>query len=198
LRDRYTSFDELAAGEIAGTDYSVNTLERPQSGVLILAPHGGRIEVGTSELASLIAGSQYSLFTFDGLKARGRNRDLHITSHNFDHPECIALAARHPVVLAVHGCNGDSSQIYVGGLDERLTALLTERLTAAGFPTTAEGHRYPGRNPLNICNRGARARGAQLELTLDLRGPATRALIAPVVRGAISEFVDRLRSLSGS
>jgi phage replication-related protein YjqB (UPF0714/DUF867 family) len=192
VRDKYTSFAELAAGEIAGTDYSVNTLERPQSAVLIVAPHGGSIEIGTSELASLIAGSQYSLFTFDGLKTRGRNRDLHITSHNFDHPECVALAARHPVVLAVHGCNGPSSQIYVGGLDEQLTGLLTERLTAAGFPTAADGHRYPGRNPLNICNRGTRARGAQLELTLDLRGPATRALIAPVVRGALSELVDRL------
>lgn len=192
VRDKYKSFAELGAGEIAGTDFSINTLARPQSGVLILAPHGGSIEIGTSELAGLIAGSQYSLFTFDGLKSRGRNRDLHITSHNFDHPECIALAARHAVVVAIHGCNGDSSQIYVGGLDEPLTALLTQRLTAAGFPTTADGHRYPGRNPLNICNRGTRGRGAQLELTLDLRGPVTRALIAPVVRDAIADFVESL------
>jgi phage replication-related protein YjqB (UPF0714/DUF867 family) len=95
--------------------------------------------------------------------------------------------ARHSVVIGLHGCAG-KSQIYVGGLDEELTALLTQRLRAAGFPATATGHRYPGRNPLNICNRNARGRGAQLELTTDLREPAVRTLIAPVVRTAIASY----------
>jgi phage replication-related protein YjqB (UPF0714/DUF867 family) len=193
MLDKYTSFAALQAGEVAGMDYSVNVLERVESGVLIIAPHGGSIEIGTTELASLIAGEDYSLFTFDGLKSRGRNRDLHITSHNFDHPDCVALAARHLVVLAVHGCKGDSSHAYVGGLDRELTALLTGRLAAAGLPATCEGHRYPGRNPRNICNRGARAKGAQLELTLGLRGPASRALIASLVRGALADYGPRLQ-----
>jgi phage replication-related protein YjqB (UPF0714/DUF867 family) len=190
MRDKYTSFAALeAAGEMAGRDYDTTVRVRRHSGVLIVAPHGGNIEIGTTELADLIAGAEYSLFAFNGLKTRGRNRELHITSHNFDHPECIALAAHHPVVLSVHGCKGDSSQIYVGGLDGELTAVLTERLVAAGLPATATGHRYPGRNPLNICNRGARARGAQLEFTLDLRDdPSSRANIAPVVRDAVMEF----------
>ena len=191
MQDKYTSFAALeAGGEIAGRDYNTMVRKRPQSGVLIVAPHGGNIEIGTTELADLIAGAEYSLFAFNGLKIRGRNRDLHITSHHFDHPECVALAAYHPIVLAVHGCKGDSSQIYVGGLDDELTSLLTERLVAAGLPATATGHKYPGRNPLNICNRGARARGAQLEFTLDLRDdPSSRANIAPIVHGAVMEFV---------
>jgi phage replication-related protein YjqB (UPF0714/DUF867 family) len=191
MQDKYASFAALAAGgEIAGRDYNTTVRERPQSGVLIVAPHGGNIEIGTTELADLIAGTEYSLFAFNGLKTRGRNRELHITSHNFDHPECVALAARHPVVLAVHGCKGDSSHIYVGGLDGELTTLLTKRLVAAGLPATATGHKYPGRNPLNICNRGARARGAQLEFTLDLRDdPSSRANMAPIVRSAVMEFV---------
>jgi phage replication-related protein YjqB (UPF0714/DUF867 family) len=191
MQDKYASFAALqAGGEIAGKDYNTTVRERPQSGVLIVAPHGGNIEIGTTELADLIAGAEYSLFAFNGLKIRGRNRDLHITSHNFDHPECLALAARHPIVLAVHGCKGDSSQIYVGGLDGELSALLTERLVAAGLPASATGHKYPGRNPLNICNRGARGRGAQLEFTWDLRDqPASRANIAPIVRSAMLEFV---------
>lgn len=191
MQDKYASFAALAAGgEIAGRDYNTTVRERPQSGVLIVAPHGGNIEIGTTELADLIAGTQYSLFAFNGLKTRGRNRELHITSHNFDHPECVALAARHPVVLAIHGCKGDSSHIYVGGLDGELTTLLTKRLVAAGLPATATGHKYPGRNPLNICNRGARARGAQLEFTLDLRDdPSSRANMAPIVRSAVMEFV---------
>jgi phage replication-related protein YjqB (UPF0714/DUF867 family) len=190
MKDKYTSFAALAAGgEIAGTDYDITLRARPESGVLVIAPHGGSIEIGTTEFADLIAGAEYSLFAFNGLKPRGRNRDLHITSHNFDHPECVALAARHPVVLAVHGCKGDTSQIYVGGLDDELTTLLTARLTKAGLPAHSSGHKYPGRNPLNICNRGARARGVQLEFTLDLRTPAARAVIAPIVRSAVAEFV---------
>ena len=189
MLDKYASFAELQSGETLDEDYRVNLCERPSAAALIIAPHGGSIEIGTSELATLIAGEEHSLFTFDGLKPRGRNRDLHITSHNFDHPDCVALAARHSVVLAVHGCKGESSQIYVGGLDEELGALLTERLTAAGFPTSPHGHKYPGRNRLNICNRGARGRGVQLEFTLDLRVPEKRAVIAPIVRSALAVYL---------
>jgi phage replication-related protein YjqB (UPF0714/DUF867 family) len=189
MLDKYPSFAALEACEVAGTDYSINLVRREESGVLIVAPHGGSIEIGTSELATLVAGADYSLFTFDGLKARGLNRDLHITSHNFDHPGCVTLAARHSIVLGVHGCKGESTQVYVGGLDTELTTLLTERLLAAGLPASAVGHKYPGRNPRNICNRGARQRGAQLELSLDLRGPSTRALIASLVRGAIADHL---------
>jgi len=187
-QDKYASFADLEAGETLAEDYRINMYERPAARALIIAPHGGSIEIGTSELATLIAGADHSLFTFDGIKVRGRNRDLHITSHNFDHPDCIALAARHSVVLAVHGCKGNSSQIYVGGLDAELSTLLTERLGAAGLPVASHGHDYPGRHRLNICNRGARGRGAQLELTLDLRVPEKRALIAPIVRAALAEY----------
>jgi phage replication-related protein YjqB (UPF0714/DUF867 family) len=190
--DKYTSFAALEAGEIAGQDYNTTVHERPQSGVLIIAPHGGSIENGSTEFADLIAGADYSLFAFNGLKPRGHNRELHITSHNFDHPGCVALAARHSVVLGVHGCKGESSQVYVGGLDDELATLLTTRLRVAGLPVAAPGHRYPGRNPLNICNRGSRGCGAQLEFTHDLRSPSARARIAPLVREVLAELVTRL------
>jgi phage replication-related protein YjqB (UPF0714/DUF867 family) len=159
---------------------------------LVIAPHGGSIENGTTELADLIAGADYSLFAFNGLKPRGTNRELHITSHHFDHPDCLELAARHSVVLGVHGCKGESSQIYVGGLDDEFATVLTAKLQAAGLPVAATGHPYPGLNPQNICNRGARGRGAQLEFTHDLRSASARSLIAPIVRRAITEFVARL------
>src|SRR5215472_51196 len=154
MLDKYDSYEALiAGGEIEGTDFDITVCERPESAALIVAPHGGTIEIGTSEIAALIAGDDYSLFTFNGRKKEwGNNRDLHITSHNFDHPSCIALASKHSVVLAVHGCRGESPQIYVGGLDDELTTLLTERLQAVGLPATSSGHKYPGRNPLNICN----------------------------------------------
>ncbi len=188
MLDKYASFAELAGAETPGTDYRISAVARPDSPVIVIAPHGGGIEIGTSELATLIAGEDHSLFAFEGLKPCGRNRDLHITSHRFDHPECLALVGRCAVAVGIHGCIGES-QIYVGGLDTELTGLLTTRLGAAGFRTNAEGHRYPGRNPLNVCNRGMRRRGAQLEITRDLRDAPVRARIADVVRGALAEYM---------
>ena len=186
--DTYTSFAELDVHETHGTDYRVRMIERPDAPIVILAPHGGGIEVGTSQLAARIARRRHSLFLFEGLKPPWQNRGLHITSHRFDHPLCVELVSRKPVTLAVHGCKGEA-RIYVGGLDAELKALLTTRLNDAGFPATSDDHPYLGLNPLNICNRGSRGRGAQIELTRDFRGPEHRRRIAPVIRDALDEYI---------
>jgi phage replication-related protein YjqB (UPF0714/DUF867 family) len=191
MADKYASFAELASFEASGTDYRIHAVARPDSPVIVIAPHGGSIEVGTSELAGLIAGDDHSFFAFEGLKPYGGNRDLHITSHRFDHPQCLEWVGRCAVTLAVHGCIGEA-RIYVGGLDDELTALLTGHLSAAGFDTSADGHRYPGRNPLNICYRGARGRGAQIEVTKDLRDVPARTRIAGIVRHALADYVTSL------
>jgi len=191
MTDKYASFTELAQHEKEGTDYRITAIERPGSRVLIIAPHGGRIEVGTSELAALIAADEHNLFSFEGLKPRGHNRDLHITSRCFDHPACLAILARCSIAVGIHGCVGES-QIYVGGLDTALTKLLAERIRDAGLPASCAGHKYTGRHALNICNRGARKRGAQLELTLNLRESATRPRVAAAVRAAICEYLSVL------
>lgn len=181
---KYGSFAELARAEVQGRDYRVRVLAR-SSPVLIVAPHGGLIEDGTSELAEAIAQDDHSLFAFEGLKPEGRNRDLHITSHLFDHPQCLALAARCELVLAVHGCRGNSC-IHVGGLDRALIGALTRALHAEGFTVEAHSHYYPGRHPRNICNRGLSGAGAQLELTYDLRHARFTAHVACAVRVAIA------------
>jgi phage replication-related protein YjqB (UPF0714/DUF867 family) len=189
--NKYGSYAELARCEVHGKDYRVRSIERPQSRVLIVAPHGGMIEVGTSEIASRVAGGEYNVFSFEGLKPHGANRDLHITSHRFDHPECVAMAARCDIVLTVHGCLGES-RIFVGGLDAELRARLVGRLAGAGFAVDAEGGKYPGRHPLNICNRGSLKKGAQLEITYDLRSGGSRDAIAAAVRRAIAEHAGAI------
>lgn len=185
--DTYFSFAELDVNETHGTDYRVRIVQRPGARVVVIAPHGGGIEVGTSPLAARIARGRHSLFLFEGLKPPWQNRGLHITSHRFDHPLCVAMVTRSPVTLAVHGCRGEC-RIYVGGLDADLKALLAGKLSAAGFPVTSHNHPYMGLNPLNICNRGSRGRGAQIELTRDLREPAHRRHIAGLVRAALDEY----------
>src|SRR5579862_3424082 len=98
LADRYLSYAELARTEVRGKDYDIVAIARP-SPVVIIAPHGGRIEHGTSELARSIAADDYGFYAFEGYKARGQNRDLHVTSHRFDEPQGLALVARAEVVV---------------------------------------------------------------------------------------------------
>lgn len=188
MRDKYASFAELAAWETDGQDYRIRVLERVGSPVIVLAPHGGGIEIGTSELAEMVAGTDHSLFVFEGLKPYGANRDLHITSHRFDHPHCVALTSAHDVTLAIHGCRGDS-RIFLGGLDGDLTAHLAMHLSVAGLTVSLDGHGYPGRHPLNICNRSARGRGAQLEITRDLRTGEARLVVANALRAGLQHYL---------
>jgi phage replication-related protein YjqB (UPF0714/DUF867 family) len=194
---KYGCYAELARVETLGRDYRIRSKRAADSDVLIVAPHGGLIEVGTSEIAELIAAEDHGLFSFEGLKPHGANRDLHITSHRFDHPDCLAMAALASIVLSVHGCLGET-RIHIGGLDGELRQALADALGEAGFPIEPASERYPGRHPLNICNRGARGKGAQLEVTYDLRGSQdSRAAIARAVRRAIAANRHLRRGGSG-
>jgi phage replication-related protein YjqB (UPF0714/DUF867 family) len=190
LDSKYASYAELARHETLGVDYRVRIQEPAGATLLVAAPHGGMIEIGTSELARLIAGHDHALFVFEGLKPYGSNRDLHITSHRFDHPECLALAARCRTVLGVHGCVGERT-IHVGGLDGELSERLSDALCGAGFAVERNSARYPGRHPDNICNRGSRAKGAQIEITYDLRTGGAPAQIAAALRGVLAEWDRR-------
>ena len=182
MNDRYDSFCSLAHEAPADSWRRVRR-EVPSANTLILAPHGGDIEVGTSELAVSVAGDDHNLYCFEGLKTR-HFRDLHVTSHRFDDPVALDLATRAAIVVALHGCKGNRS-IYVGGLDAELIVLLTTRLIEAGFPAQSDNHAFPAIHPNNICNRGKRRIGAQLELTRDLRSAQTRPAIAQAIRSAI-------------
>jgi phage replication-related protein YjqB (UPF0714/DUF867 family) len=184
-RGKYGSFAELARHEIEGKDYRVEVLERAQASVLVVAPHGGMIEAGTSQIAASIAGADFQLFCFEGLKPYGENRALHITSHRFDHPRCLELATRSALVLSVHGCLGES-RLHVGGLDLETAGCISQALAAAGFDVEWPSARYPGRHPSNICNRGMSGKGVQLEITYDLRAGGRGAAIAAAVRAGLS------------
>jgi phage replication-related protein YjqB (UPF0714/DUF867 family) len=72
-------------------------------------------------------------------------------------------------------------------LDEDLTGRLAAELSAAGFRVEWPSTRYPGRHPSNICNRGSSGKGAQLEITYDLRAAGREMAIARAVRAALSK-----------
>ncbi|WP_457796318.1 poly-gamma-glutamate hydrolase family protein [Methylocystis sp. S23] len=199
MPDQYDSFAALAAREIEGVHYRIHLAARP-SPFAIIAPHGGWIEPGTSHVATAIAGADHSLYRFDSLARRTRETTMHITSTRFDEPRALALVAASEVALSIHGRkNGDDkTAIWVGGLHETLRDEICAALTQSGFTAKAvgEGHPLAGRDPANICNRGRRGAGVQIELPKALRlellfERPRLALLAKAVRTAISAVATK-------
>ena len=168
--DFYENFAHLKEHEVESTDYRIRAREG-SSGTVILAPHGGRIERGTSQVAEAIAGDEHGFYAFEGLKPDVKsNRVLHITSNHFDEPTALSIVSRAQRVITIHGAKGMESAIYFGGLDLELRARSREAFRYSGI--LAKDDPSPtrqGKGRLNICNRGRSGRGLQVELTFGLR-----------------------------
>ncbi|WP_041284772.1 poly-gamma-glutamate hydrolase family protein [Desulfoscipio gibsoniae] len=168
MSDRYGSFRELQTYEKEDRDYRIK-VRNGKYPVLIMAPHGGKIEPYTADIAEWIAEDDFDLYIFEGIKTNN-SRDLHITSHHFDEPLALAAAARADIVLTIHGLrNGTEEFIMVGGLDVELGNRLIVAFIEAGFTIRESTAQYRGRRQTNICNRGRRGKGIQLEITFALR-----------------------------
>jgi len=176
--DKYRNFQELKTFELEGQDFRVEIVSREGSQTAVIAPHGGKIEPGTSELALAIAGEDLNVALFEGIKP-GKNRDLHLTSTNFDEPRCLKIVQGAENVLALHGERSAEKTVYLGGSDALLRQTLAVALEEAGF-TVAEHQdiTLQGTSPKNICNRGKRCKGVQLELSRGLRETFFQAMTA--------------------
>lgn len=172
MPDKYSSIRKLKENEVRDQDYKI-ILEDRQSPILIAAPHGGRIEPYTSELAKLVAGSHFSLYLFEGLKAdghKGTNRDLHVTSHNFFEETLDKALESTDTVITFHGVKDfEEELIIIGGLDRELGGEIKCALKNEGFIVKDNIAKYAGKEPRNICNRGRTKKGVQLEIIRTLR-----------------------------
>ena len=168
MTSSYRNFEELKEREIEGRDYRIriNLKEGP---VLIMAPHGGKIEPGTAEIAEAIASQNYSFYSFEGLKA-DRNSNLHIESHLFDEPRALQAVEKADIVITVHGqLDQKDGFIMIGGLNDRLCSEIKRQLEAGGFQTRPPTKGLEGIDPMNICNRGRSRGGIQLEISRKTR-----------------------------
>jgi len=164
----YRSFEELRQHEVEGEDYRIR-IELRDPGVLILAPHGGRIEPATVEIAEAIAGTNYSFYAFEGLKKDG-NSGLHIESHLFDEPRALKAVEKADVVITVHGqIDQEGEFIMAGGLHTHLRSEIERQLETSGFLTRPPTEGLMGTDPQNICNRGKLRQGVQLEVSRKVR-----------------------------
>lgn len=170
MADRFNCYEMLANEMLEGRDYRIVQEVPPDSIAAIVAPHGGKIESHTSELARIIAEPSFAFYSFLGTLPK-KNRDLHVTSHNFDEPIALDLVANVDVVLGIHGMQdrADGVDVCLGGLDAYFVEILADELDAVGIRSLKSGHDFPAMHPKNICNRGRTEAGAQLELSLSLR-----------------------------
>lgn len=161
--DEYTNFDELRLKE---TLYEIWCVEG-SSGVAVIAPHGGKIEPGTSEIARGIAGAEHTFYSFVALRETENKRYLHLTSTNFDEPIAVSIVQQSERVIAIHGCKGESAFLELGGLDKDLKELIDNKLSKH-FKIREPKDSRPGERKNNICNRG-KNHGVQIEISKGLR-----------------------------
>jgi phage replication-related protein YjqB (UPF0714/DUF867 family) len=175
---RHERFDDSPASTAEGTR------------TVILAPHGGGIERGTSELCLAVAGYHpanlpitppagvtYDYWMFEGIR-EGGNADLHVTSTGCDDLVAVLLCAGALGALSLHGFkpenldpprSPDEQVVFVGGCDDLLRDLLVEALHDVNLPVEAAVGELDGDSVCNIVNRTLRGKGAQLELSEPLR-----------------------------
>ena len=182
-KDKYKSFAELLRGERENKDFKILVGDR-NSDTTILAPHGGKIESMTSEIAHAVAGQEFNLYCFEGIKRNRNYEALHITSHRFDEPLCLRLLSRSRHVFTIHGCDGNDNAVYIGGRNKAMKKILALRFQEAGFTAHEGNHAFSGDETTNICNLGTTGEGIQLELTKRLRDSS-----------AVYEFASALRSM---
>lgn len=169
VKDKYSNFSQLLSSEKKDVDFR-RRVKQKKSGWLILAPHGGGIEPGTSELAIAIARFNHSLYTFEGIK-KSDNRALHITSTQFDDPQLLKLLNSTKGTIAIHGCDGNEQIAYVGGRQNNIRDKIIAQLSEKGIKAIISSNpSLQGRNKNNICNRNSIGKGVQIELTEGLRG----------------------------
>lgn len=198
MRDVYRSIPQLMAVE--GAHISILAATHGRSRVAILAPHAGRIEPMTGEIALAIAGREHRVYCFLG-QAPARNSRLHVTSTRFDEASLREVLRGSTTVLTVHGAAGCGRAVtYIGGRNASMAQRMGARLAAAGFHVEEPPPRLAGQSLRNIVNWTSSG-GVQLELSWELRqrfkGELSERGVPshPEGRPGLRNFVEAVRSV---
>jgi phage replication-related protein YjqB (UPF0714/DUF867 family) len=156
----------------------------------VIAPHGGGIEAGTSELCLAVAGYHpatlevtppggvtYDYWMFEGIRPAG-NAELHITSTGCDDGVALSLCGGALNALTLHGCTTSAAGqpageevVLVGGRNQTLKVYLLEAFATAQVKAVdaLPIRDLNGDDADNIVNRTLLGMGGHLELTTPLR-----------------------------
>jgi phage replication-related protein YjqB (UPF0714/DUF867 family) len=168
MKDTYKNFEKLSSVEKKNLDYQI-VISNIDSRIAIVAPHGGGIEPGTSEIAKSISGDNFKCYCFEGIKSTKNKEYLHITSTNFDEQKCVEMCEGSDAVVTIHGADKDGDIVFIGGLNESLKRAMIDKLKEDGFNAQEDTTGHSGQDSGNICNKGVLKKGLQLEISKGLR-----------------------------
>jgi len=175
----------LKRGHVLGRDFRVAFGDSKIELCLLIAPHGGGIEPGSSEIMRAVAEiGGWAWYEFAGFLRKGNKDQLHISSTDFDEPTLKSMLPRAGFVVAFHGASeSKESIVYVGGKWTLGRRAVIESINGDfgkhgiraidAIDSVAPIH-LRGLDDSNITNLGKRAEGIQLEFS---RG--TRNLLFP-------------------
>lgn len=168
--DTYRSMSELFAHTTEGKDW-VKERSNRNSNVLIIAPHGGNIEKGTTDLTKLIADKgNYDYYAFNAIRDY-KNNELHVTSTNYDDQDLINSNYNRDISIAIHGMSDAQyyNTVLVGGRNFRLMDLISQELKGLNYIVKEPTGYLAGRDKRNVVNFNKNGMGIQLEITRDIR-----------------------------
>lgn len=196
----------LKNGHLLGRDFRIGFGDGKIDRCLLIAPHGGGIEPGTSEIMRAVAElGGWAWYDFAGFLRHGNQGALHIPSADFDEPILTRMLPQTSFVVAFHGASESSEPIvYVGGKWQLGRQTVTDFINAESqdhgiramdatkSPSAAH---LQGVEDANITNRGRLAEGIQLEFS---RGARNSLFPPDSSREARGRRSDQLRLLAAS
>lgn len=196
----------LKRGHVLGRDFRVAFGDSKIGLCLLVAPHGGGIEPGSSEIMRAVADlGGWAWYEFAGFLRQGNQEALHIGSADFDEPTLNGMLPQTGFVVAFHGASESrEALVYVGGkwkLGRRtFTAAISASFAEHGIRAVdavdnAVAPHLQGLADSSVTNRGKRAEGVQLEFSR-----AARDLLFPPdsSREARGRRSAKLRPLAAS
>jgi phage replication-related protein YjqB (UPF0714/DUF867 family) len=167
-QDYYNSMTALYNDTTEGIDWKKDTRNDGKS-VLIVAPHGGNIEQGTSELTKLVANNgDFDYYSFEAIRP-SNNSQLHVTSTNYDDATLHDMIQDRTATISIHGAQGEEQLVYLGGYKSPLRDAIQSQLKNKGFVVKIPPEYLGGQSNANFINKNEQSTGVQLELTTALR-----------------------------
>lgn len=163
-----------------GRDFRIEFGDSKVEQCLLVAPHGGGIEPGTSEILRAVANlGGWAWYEFAGFLRQGNKQALHITSTEFDEPTLLRLLPQTAFVVAFHGASHAAEPVVlVGGrwklgrqtlIESINSATQDHALRALDADENGAPEHLRGLDPLNLTNRGRLGEGIQIEFSRGAR-----------------------------
>jgi phage replication-related protein YjqB (UPF0714/DUF867 family) len=175
------NYEEILARKLMpGRDLRVEFGDSKIDQCLLIAPHGGGIEPGTSEIMRAVASlGGWAWYDFAGFLRQGNKEQLHIASTRFNEPTLMALLPQTKFVVAFHGADEMGSPLAcIGGKWKRGRETLIYAINAASKEhglravDVTEGslaYHLRGLDDDNLTNRGKSGEGVQIEFSREAR-----------------------------